>query len=198
MRPDKSYRPQSKHVPAKLQKISRSAKSSRPAPRRPGPLYAGARAYLPYPVFERDRVPEPVRRDESAADTTPGDMREDGTDGLAWQAPVPLASVPPSVGSGLFVVERMANRRWSPVFVGMSAVGVGHAMAWIAEAPGILGLDVDLSALRVRVAEAEFSTSTPAGRAQLRRLRDTTAAARTTVDGQPVPVGPGPVAPPVP
>jgi hypothetical protein len=100
---------------------------------------------------------------------TPTWLRNDGSsnDGseLAWSDPQSLAGPLSALRPGLFVIERLSGREWSPTFVGMSATGVGQALRWITQTPAIIGLSANWDAFRVRVAEAGFDTADPAGRA---------------------------------
>jgi hypothetical protein len=161
-----------------------------PPPRggRPGRPGAVLLPTLPYPVFERTVADAPRGRDEDGA---PG-----RGDDLAWSSPEPLAGAMRPSRPGLFVIERLSEGRWAPVYVGMSSVGAGQALRWIVQAPAIVGIQADWNAFRVRIAEAGFGTTDPAGRAALRRLRDETAAAIESAEGRQVLVGPGPGAAP--
>jgi hypothetical protein len=160
-----------------------------PRGRGPGRPVAVPVSGLPYPLFERTVDDGPSER---VADVV-GSGRDDD---LAWSSPEALADARPS-RSGVFVIERLSGKRWAPVYVGMSAIGVGHALRWIVQAAAIFGVNADWNTLRVRVGEAGFDTANPAGRATLRRLRDETAAAIEISDGRRVLVGPGPAAVPL-
>lgn len=146
---------------------------SRPSPARPS--FGRPRAYpgvIPYPVYERT-ITEPEPRAGNAASLGPTADAD-----LTWLEPEPLADVRRPAKAGLFAIERADGNDWTLLQVGMSSTDVGDALRWIVRAPAMLGLEVDWATLRVRIAEAGFDTSTPAGRATLRRLRDETEATR--------------------
>jgi len=136
-------------------------------------------------VFERLTDPLPKRQE---------DGQPSASENLDWSGPEPLVEATRPARPGLFVIERLIDGRWTPVYLGISATSAGQALRWIVQAPTILGLQVAWDAFRVRVAEVGFDTTDAAGRAALRRLRDETAAAIARKGGR-VLVGPGPGAP---